>query len=241
MRRKRRPDKVSENRSGSQNPESFRKKSALETRARARTTLRISGSSSLEGCVAWSANERARPSTRVQFPHLRDKSAPPGRLMVPIRGSDCFNHRMIFTRTVITSPFAYVPLPAPSTGHESSRGKVSMHRTKTTLINVGSVVTLFAAAAVAHAQSAPIAVCGDSSLIWKGITLCGIVDIGVRYQTHRARVSDYFPSETYSVVNEFDYTSVAGVRPNNTSQSRMGIISALFVHAEQESLPWLTK
>jgi hypothetical protein len=29
---------------------------------------------------------------------------------------------MIFTRTVITSPFAYVPLAAPSTGHESLAG-----------------------------------------------------------------------------------------------------------------------
>jgi hypothetical protein len=111
-----------------------------------------------------------------------------------------------------------------------------MHRTaKTTLIRVGSVVALFAAAAVAHAQSAPTAVCGESSLTWKGITLCGIVDIGPQYQTHGAPVSDYFPNETYSVVNKFDYTSVTGVSPNNMSQSPYSFTSNRRDHR------WLTK
>jgi len=83
-----------------------------------------------------------------------------------------------------------------------------------------------AAAGIAHAQSsgsAPASSASDSVLTWKGITLYGIVDIGLQYQTHGAPVSDYFPNGTYSVVTKFDNGSVTGVTPNNLSQSRIGL------------------
>lgn len=81
---------------------------------------------------------------------------------------------------------------------------------------------LVAVAGVAHAQSAPSS--EDSSLTWKGITLYGIVDIGLTYQTHGAPSSDYFPNGTYSVIQKYhgDH-SVTAVTPNNLSQSRIGL------------------
>jgi len=82
-----------------------------------------------------------------------------------------------------------------------------------------------AATGIAHAQTAnnPAPASPSGSLTWNGITLYGIVDIGLQYQTHGAPVSDYFPNGTYSVVQKFDYTSVTGVTPNNMSQSRIGL------------------
>jgi predicted porin len=82
------------------------------------------------------------------------------------------------------------------------------------------------AAGVAHAQTAassPPASTEDSSLTWKGITLYGIVDIGVQYNTHSAPYSDYFPTTSGSLVQKNDYDSPTGLTGNNLSQSRIGI------------------
>src|ERR1700682_2537263 len=70
------------------------------------------------------------------------------------------------------------------------------------LFRFGSVCVLGACAALtglAQAQSgstppkAP-----DSSLTWNGITLYGIVDLVLRYQTHGVPISDYFSAGTES-------------------------------------------
>ena len=85
---------------------------------------------------------------------------------------------------------------------------------------------LVAAAAVAHGQSAPSSSkpsSEDSSLTWKGITLYGIVDIGVQYDTHSAPFSDYFPPGSNSLVQKNDYDSPVGLTPSNLSQSRIGL------------------
>jgi predicted porin len=81
---------------------------------------------------------------------------------------------------------------------------------------------LVAAAGVAYAQSAP-PTSEDSSLTWKGITLYGIVDIGVQYDTHSAPFSDYFPPGSNSLVQKNDYDSPVGFTPSNLSQSRIGL------------------
>jgi predicted porin len=85
-----------------------------------------------------------------------------------------------------------------------------------------------AAAGVAQAQtapstSAPATKADDSSLTWKGITLYGIVDIGIQNDTHSAPFSDYFPPGSASVIQKNDYDSPTGITPSNLSQSRIGI------------------
>src|SRR5579863_5962975 len=83
------------------------------------------------------------------------------------------------------------------------------------------IAALLACAGVAQAQNSPSA--SDESLTWKGITLYGIVDLGVQYDTHSAPFSDYFPPGSASIVQKNDYDSPTGLTPNNLSQSRIGI------------------
>lgn len=82
-----------------------------------------------------------------------------------------------------------------------------------------------AAVGVAQAQtaSAPSSKAEDSSLTWKGITLYGVVDIGLQYDTHSAPFSDYFPPTTGALLQKNAYDSPFGVSSNNLSQSRIGL------------------
>jgi predicted porin len=95
------------------------------------------------------------------------------------------------------------------------------------LFRFGSACVLSACAALtglAQAQSgstppkAP-----DSSLTWNGITLYGIVDLGVQYQTHGVPISDYFPAGTESIIQKNSNGSITAVTPSNLSQSRIGL------------------
>jgi predicted porin len=80
-------------------------------------------------------------------------------------------------------------------------------------------------AGVVHAQTAssPPGTTEDSSLTWKGITLYGIVDVGVQYDTHSAPFSDYFPATSGSLLQKNGYDSPVGLTSNNLSQSRIGL------------------
>src|SRR6266849_3081763 len=75
----------------------------------------------------------------------------------------------------------------------------------------------------AHAQSAAPAPSSDDSLTWKGITLYGIVDIGIQNQSHGAPISDYFVGGSAEVVQKNSNRSVTGVTPSNLSNSRIGL------------------
>lgn len=77
------------------------------------------------------------------------------------------------------------------------------------------------AANVAHPQSA--AGPTDDSLSYHGITLYGIVDLGLQYQTHGAPLSDYFPAGSSDIVQPNSNHSTLGVTPSNLSQSRIGL------------------
>ena len=82
-----------------------------------------------------------------------------------------------------------------------------------------------ATAGVAQAQSVVVTK-GDpnnSSLTWNGITLYGIVDVGLQYQSHGVPISDYFPAGSESIISKNSNGSVTGVTPNNLSQSRIGL------------------
>jgi predicted porin len=83
------------------------------------------------------------------------------------------------------------------------------------------LLSSLAAAGVAQAQSA--ATKDDSSLTWNGITLYGIVDIGLQYQTHGAPISDYFPAGSEAIIQKNSNASVTGLTPSNLSQSRIGL------------------
>ena len=81
------------------------------------------------------------------------------------------------------------------------------------------------AAAPAQAQSSgtPAPKAPDSSLTWNGITLYGIVDVGLQYQTHGVPSSDYFPAGTESIIQKNSNGSITAVTPNNLGQSRIGL------------------
>jgi predicted porin len=91
---------------------------------------------------------------------------------------------------------------------------------------LSTIVLALAAAGVVQAQSMGTAGAGaatDDSLTWHGITLYGIVDIGLQYDSHSAPISDYFPAGSGDVVQKNSNSSITGITPNNLSQSRVGL------------------
>jgi predicted porin len=63
----------------------------------------------------------------------------------------------------------------------------------------------------------------DGGLTWHGITLYGIVDAAVQYETHGAPFNDYFISGGSDIVQKNSNNSVLGVTSNGMSQSRVGL------------------
>jgi predicted porin len=80
-----------------------------------------------------------------------------------------------------------------------------------------------AGASLAQAQTAGSAPAKSDSLTWNGITLYGIVDVGLSYETHGAPVNDYFPAGIENIIQKNSNHSVTAVTPNNLSQSRIGL------------------
>jgi predicted porin len=64
---------------------------------------------------------------------------------------------------------------------------------------------------------------GDDSLTWHGITLYGVVDIGVQYDTHSAPFTPYRPAASGNIVRQNSNQSVIGLTPSNMGQSRVGL------------------
>ena len=87
--------------------------------------------------------------------------------------------------------------------------------------------SIFSLAGVAHAQSAAApassAPATSSALSWHGITLYGIVDLGLQYDTHAAPFSDYFMAGSADIVQKNSRQAQYGVTSNNLSQSRVGL------------------
>jgi predicted porin len=76
--------------------------------------------------------------------------------------------------------------------------------------------------ASAQTKTGP-AIIGDDSLTWAGITLYGVIDIGVQYDTHSAPFTPYRPSASGNIVRSNGRESVLGVTPSNIGQSRIGL------------------
>jgi predicted porin len=80
--------------------------------------------------------------------------------------------------------------------------------------------TLLAFAGISQAQ---VAAPADDALTMKGVTLYGIVDIGLQYESHGAPFSDYFPAGSADIVQKNSNNSQVGATPSNLSQSRVGL------------------
>jgi predicted porin len=89
------------------------------------------------------------------------------------------------------------------------------------------VLVLFSAVtasgpALAQQKTGP-GLTGEDSLTWKGITLYGVVDIGVQYDTHMAPFTPFRPAASGNIVRQNSRESVVGVTPSNMGQSRVGL------------------
>jgi len=80
--------------------------------------------------------------------------------------------------------------------------------------------TLLAASGVVQAQ---VAAPADGSLTMNGVTLYGIVDIGLQYESHGVPFNDYFPAGSADIVQKNSNKSQTGATPSNLSQSRIGL------------------
>ena len=76
--------------------------------------------------------------------------------------------------------------------------------------------------ALAQQKTGP-GITGDDSLTWHGITLYGVVDVGVQYDTHSAPFTPYRPAASGNIVRQNSRGSVTGVTPSNMGQSRVGL------------------
>lgn len=63
----------------------------------------------------------------------------------------------------------------------------------------------------------------DDSLTWHGITLYGVIDIGLQYDTHSAPFTPYRPAASGNIVRSNDYQSAVGLTPSNMGQNRVGL------------------
>jgi predicted porin len=82
---------------------------------------------------------------------------------------------------------------------------------------------LVAAVPVRAQQKTGPGITGDDSLTWQGITLYGVIDLGVQYDTHSAPFTPYRPSASGNIVRQNSQQSVIGVTPSNMGQSRVGL------------------
>jgi predicted porin len=86
------------------------------------------------------------------------------------------------------------------------------------------LLSAFVVGLPAHAQqkTGP-SITGDDSLTWHGVTLYGVIDLGIQYDTHSAPFTPYRPSASGNIVRQNSGGSVTGVTPSNMGQSRVGL------------------
>jgi predicted porin len=89
-----------------------------------------------------------------------------------------------------------------------------------TLLGLGALTLSFSA--VAQQKSGPGLPADDEALTFHGITLYGVIDVGLQYETHGAPFSDFRPA-TGNIVQKNSRQSVFGVDSNNQGQSRVGL------------------
>jgi predicted porin len=76
--------------------------------------------------------------------------------------------------------------------------------------------------ALAQQKTGP-SITGDDSLTWHGITLYGVIDVGLQFDTHSAPFTPYRPAASGNIVRQNSRQSVTGLTPSNMGQSRVGL------------------
>src|SRR5215469_6699897 len=96
-----------------------------------------------------------------------------------------------------------------------------------TILRRRCVLLLFTALAAAvpafGQQKTGPGITGEDSLTWKGITLYGVVDIGLQYDTHMAPFTPFRPAASGNIVRQNSRQRVLGLTPSNMGQSRVGL------------------
>jgi predicted porin len=98
---------------------------------------------------------------------------------------------------------------------------------------LGFIVGVFALSLQVQAQqkTGP-GIAGEDSLTWNGITLYGVIDVGLQFDTHSAPFTPYRPSASGNIVRSNDYQSALGITPSNMGQSRIGLQGVEPLNAE---------
>jgi len=113
----------------------------------------------------------------------------------------------------------------PNTPFNEATSRISASRGVGMLGGALLLGAMLSATGVAQAQSSmgPVPQPADGSLTLHGVTLYGIVDIGLQYDSHGAPFNDYFPAGSADIVQKNSNKSQAGATPSNLSQSRIGL------------------
>ncbi len=85
------------------------------------------------------------------------------------------------------------------------------------------VLALMASVPARAQQKTGPGVPADDQLTWHGLTLYGVLDVGLQYDTHGAPFSPYRPAASGNIVRQNSHQSVFGVTPSNMGQSRLGL------------------
>ena len=80
------------------------------------------------------------------------------------------------------------------------------------LLLLGALIASFPARAQ---QKTGPGITDEDALTWHGVTLYGVVDVGVQYDTHSASFTAYRPGASGNIVRSNDYQSVTGVTSSN--------------------------
>ena len=87
----------------------------------------------------------------------------------------------------------------------------------------GALAAAIAACSIGGVQADTPNQIPDTTLSWHGITLYGIIDVGLQYENHGAPFGDYHPATSENIVNKNSRQSVTGATSSNLSQSRIGL------------------
>jgi predicted porin len=98
------------------------------------------------------------------------------------------------------------------------RRQSGLHHLTTVLL--GLLLPL--ASAFAQQKTGP-GVPSDDRLTWQGITLYGVIDVGIQYDTHSAPFTPYRPAASGNIIRSNAHQSVIGMTPSNMGQSRVGL------------------
>src|ERR1700722_5489608 len=82
---------------------------------------------------------------------------------------------------------------------------------------------LTASIPVSAQQKTGPSITDDDALTFHGVTLYGVIDVGLQYDTHGAPFSDFRPAASANIVQKNSRQSVFGVTPSNMGQSRVGL------------------